>query len=339
MGYTSASRADMSARQAYRAATGTAFAYTATMSATPHDQRTIHPTVDPQGTNTAGEKIRECLDSAAHPVTLPVFVGFDETGSMGDGPRILQQKLATLKGSLLRAGLEDAQLCFGAYGDAQNGETAPCQVGQYESGVEMEDWLNNLYLEGYGGGNGGETAGLLLYFLARHSRLDSVAKRGQKGYLILTGDECPMPQVTREEVRRYIGDTIEADLTIEQVVAEVRELYNVYFFHVNTSAARIQDSLNVWTRLLGEEYVVPVESLDTISEQITMLIARLEGVVDTVEEASELLLAEGADPDAVRRAGRAMVRFDGAAGAVAPATSTGRLPAASDSDAGTIRRL
>ena len=54
------------------------------------------------------EQVRECLDSAEHPVTIPIFVGFDETGSMGSAPREIVEKLGTLKGVTLTAGLLDS---------------------------------------------------------------------------------------------------------------------------------------------------------------------------------------------------------------------------------------
>jgi len=255
---------------------------------------------------------------------------------MGEAPHILQSKLAALKGSLLRAGLPDIQVCFSAYGDGQNDEVAPCQVGQFESGLEMEDQLNNLYLEGMGGGNAGETSGLLLYFLACYSRLDSLDKRGEKGYLILTGDECPLPVITREEVSRYIGTDIPNDLSIEEVVARITKLYDVYFFHYMTGAARMQNSLPVWQRLLGTDHVIPLENLDTVTEQMVMLIASLEGITDTVEEAAALLVAEGADPSAVARAGQAMVPFTRARSPQAKVTGNLPTPAAPSSR---IRRL
>jgi len=310
MGYTSLSAADLRARAEYRQATG-AFGYTGTMNNTPYDLRTCHPSLDPRWRNAGGEQIRECRDSATHPLTLPIAVLFDETGSMGEAPRILQRKLATLMGALLRAGLLDAQLAFGAYGDAQNGEVAPCQMGQFESGLEMETWLDSIYLEANGGGNGGETSGLALYFLARHTRHDAFDKRGQRGRIILIGDERPHRLVTRAEIAKYIGDQIPRDLTIEEVVEEVSRLYDVYFFHYNSLEAQVQKSLKVWQQLLGEDHVVPLESLGTISEQITMLIAYLEGITDTIDGAASLLLAEGADASAVRAAGQAMVRFNG----------------------------
>jgi hypothetical protein len=336
MGYTHATADDLAARQAYRAATGTSFAYSARMDHTPVAQRTIHESVDPKRRNSNGEQVRECLDSPQHPNALPVVVGFDETGSMGHAPRTLQQKLALLKGATLRVGLTDAQLLFAAYGDAHNAETAPVQVGQFESGLEMEDWLNNLFLEGNGGGNGGETSGLLLYFLAHHSRLDSLTKRGKKGYLILTGDEVPHRTITRAEIKRYLGYDVEADLTIEQVIAEVKKQYEVFFFLVDNSTAHYQDSLKVWGQLLGTHYVIPVEDLDNISEQIALLLARYEGLVDTLDEGMRMLLAEGADAASVRAAGQALAHFEPKSNVVT-AQVTGSLPAVSRRRPGVLR--
>jgi hypothetical protein len=327
----------MSRRSAYRAASGTSFAHTADMSSRPREMRTIHESVDPKRLNTLGEKIRECLDSPEHPTTLPVVVGFDETGSMGHAPRLLQQKLATLKGATLRMGLDDAQLCFAAYGDAQNDEVAPCQVGQFESGLEMEEWLNNLYLEGMGGGNKGETAGLLLWFLANFSRLDSLTKRGKKGYLILTGDECPLLKVTREEIKRYIDENVQADVRIEDVVEQAKKSYNIFFFLVDNGAARQQGSLKVWSKLLGQNNVIVVQDLDSISEQIALLLAQEEALVDSLASGVAMLLAEGANPDDARAASTALAHRNPNQ-RVVKATSSGTLPIPTASG-GVVERL
>lgn len=337
MGGTSTTPEDLRDRSAYRAASGTSFAYTATMASTPTHLREIHESVDPMRVNTLGWKGRECLDSDAHPLTIPVFVGFDETASMDDAPRILQTKLSTLYGALLKVGLDDAQLCFGAYGDAHNGEVAPCQVGQFESGLEMEDWLNNLYLEAMGGGNGGETSGLLLYFLAEHTRLDSLDKRGKKGYLILIGDERPHTTITRKEVEKHIGDNLEADLSIEEVVAKAQEKYEVFMFLVNNSTARSQGSLAVWQKLLGKDNVIVTEGLDNISEQVAMTVAVLEGVLDDVDDAVSLLTDAGASLDAARKAGSAIEPLIGNVGVVP--TGTGTLPIPTDKVGAGAERL
>jgi hypothetical protein len=329
MGYSTTDRDELSDRAAYRDATGTTFAHTATMASTPTALRHIHESMDPKSKNTLGQQIRECRDSEEHPNALPIVVGFDETGSMGTAPQLLQKKLATLKGATLRMGLTDAQLCFAAYGDAQNDEVAPCQVGQFESGIEMEDFLNNLYLEKQGGGNSGETPGLLLYFLANFTALDSLAKRGKKGYIVLTGDECPLPYVTRDEVERYIGPHIQSDLTIKEVVKEAQKSFEIYFFLVNNHAAAMQGSEKVWQNLLGADHVIPVQSLDNISEQIALLIAQLEGTIDSLDAGAKILIAEGADPKNVARASQELAHYTGGKGngnvAVRP-TGAGALP-------------
>lgn len=324
MGGTSTSYEDLRDRSAFRAASGTTFAHTAAMASTPAHLREIHESVDPKRVNTLGWKGRECLDSPEHPLTIPVVVGFDETGSMGDAPYILQENLAELKGATLKAGLDDAQLCFAAYGDAQNGEIAPCQVGQFESGIEMDDWLNNLYIERMGGGNFGETPGLLLYFLAEHSKLDSLDKRGKKGYLILIGDERPLPKVTREEIKKYVDDDVQADLTIDDVVARAKEKYEIFMFLVNNSTAKQQRSLEEWTRLLGADNVIVTQGLDNISEQIAMTLAVLEGTIDDLDDAVSLLTDAGFDPGAARKAGSAIEPLIGKVGVIP--TGTGTLP-------------
>lgn len=337
MGNSFTTAHDVSARAAYRAASGTGFSYSATTAAAPPSARKVHEMLDPKRINTNGDKVRECLDSDEHPVTLPVVVAFDETASMGDVPRRLQASLATLKGVTLRAGLIDAQLCFGAYGDAANAEVAPVQIGHFESGLEMEEWLNNMYLEGNGGGNGGETAALLLWFLATHSKLDSIDKRGKKGYIFLTGDEITL-NVTPEMVKTYIDEDIESTLTPEQVVAMVREYYEVYFLLVDNSTAKWQRSEAFWTNLLGEGYVIPVQDLDHISELISMILAREEDVVDDLDEAATLVLEEGGDRNKTNRAVKDLAVYEAHRGrSVAKVAKSSGSLAASAGDSSTER--
>ncbi len=114
--------------------------------------------------------VREARDSDAHPISNPVAVMFDVTGSMQTVPRILQKNLPTLMGLCLRKGyLDDPAILIGAIGDATC-DLVPLQVGQFESGNEIENDLNNLYLEGGGGGQQMESYELALYFLARKDR-------------------------------------------------------------------------------------------------------------------------------------------------------------------------
>jgi hypothetical protein len=299
-------------------------------------QRRVHGDLDPKWTNHAGQKIRESRDSAAHPNSLAIATLFDQTGSMGEGPVILQRKLGTLMKVLLERGyVASPHVLFGAIGDAHAGEVAPLQVGQFESGLEMDTQLDNLYLEGCGAGNGGETYGLGLYFMARHSSIDCWGKRHQKGFLFLIGDECPHRAITRQEAFTYVGDKIERDLTIEQVVTEAQRMYEVFFLHVRTSSAIAQDSLSVWRKLLGD-HVIQLEGLDNISEIIAITVGMSLGAIDSAAQGVNDLIASGADPGAARRAGNSLAQLTPPGGGIA-ARSTGNLPTSRRGQGGSSR--
>src|SRR4051794_18502556 len=130
------------------------------------------PAVVHQKMNPFGVQVRESRDSEAHPESHAVAVLFDVTGSMQSVPRILQENLPRLMALLIRKGyLEHPQILIGAIGDATC-DRSPLQVGQFESGIEIEEDLGKLFLEGGGGGHIPESYELAMYFLARHTALD-----------------------------------------------------------------------------------------------------------------------------------------------------------------------
>ncbi|HVT82305.1 MAG TPA: hypothetical protein VHM90_16805, partial [Phycisphaerae bacterium] len=211
-------------RAAYRAATGaSAFAYTDAMHSAPHSARKVHGKLNPSGV-----KMRESRDSDAHPLSKSIAVMFDVTGSMGGIPVTLQKKLGELMNLLIRKGyVEHPQIMFGAVGDATC-DRAPLQVGQFESGIEMEDDLGRFFLEGGGGGQNTESYELAAYFLARHTAIDCFGKRGEKGYAFIIGDEKYYPAVKPREVETIIGDALEAPIPTRQIFAELQKKYEVF---------------------------------------------------------------------------------------------------------------
>src|SRR5215469_12638751 len=186
--------------------------------------RKVHPDLDPRGIT-----VRESRDSDEHPTSLAIAVLFDVTGSMQGVPRVLQARLPQLMGLLIRKGyLDHPQILIGAIGDATC-DAAPLQIGQFESGIEIEEDLGKLFLEGGGGGQVTESYELAMYFMARHTAIDCHEKRGKKGYLFIIGDEAPYPQVKRQEVKKLIGDKLQADVPVEDMIEELEQTYEVYF--------------------------------------------------------------------------------------------------------------
>ena len=212
-------------RGAAREAKGeAAFAYHKETESKPRTEHKAHASLDPKGV-----KIRESRDSEAHPEAHAVAVLFDVTGSMKQVPEIMQKQLPQLMGLLIRKGyLPHPAIMVGAIGDATC-DRVPLQVGQFESGIEIDDNLTNIFLEGNGGSYGSESYELAMYFMARHTTMDCLEKRGKRGYLFIIGDEEPYKHVKTNEVVDVIGDAQPDAPTTEALVAELEKMYDVYF--------------------------------------------------------------------------------------------------------------
>lgn len=302
MGYSDWSDAAYSSRQSKRAKTGeTAFTYDRSVRESGVVQ--IHQDMNPL------KVMRESRDSAAHPDSLAIAVMFDVTGSMGNVPRVLQTKLGALMRTLVQNGyVEHPQVLFGAVGDAFS-DRVPLQVGQFESGLEMDDDLGKIYLEGGGGGQVFESYELSLYFFARHTATDCFEKRGKKGYLFTIGDEKPYPTVRRDQVRQHIGDELEADVPITQIVAELHRQYE--HFHIiptNTSHGKNPEIQRIWQELVGERALL-LDNEAAVCETIALTIGLNEGTIDDLYRGTEDLINAGAERDAVRSASTALARY------------------------------
>jgi len=224
-------------------------------------------------------KIREARDSKEHPNSTPIAVVFDETGSMGGVPKIMQANLPKLMGLLLRKGyIEDPQILFGAVGDYVNREKAPLQIGQFESGIEMDDNITNIFLEGQGGGSYQESYQNAMYFFAHRTSCDAFEKRGKKGYLFLVGDEMPYSKSSASELQTLIADDIKDGVTIERIVASCQEKWEVFFIIPSgTSHFSDPELFDHWAKLIGAQHVMKLEDPAAICETIGLTVGVCEG--------------------------------------------------------------
>jgi hypothetical protein len=250
-----------------------------------HD--TAHPAMDARGLDGKGA-VRESRDSAEHPLSTPIAVLDDVTGSMGAVPRILHAKQPQLLGLILRKGYAaDPQIMFGAIGDATC-DRAPLQVGQFESDNRMDDDLGKLYLEGGGGGGTSESYELALYFMARRTATDSWDKRKKRGYCFITGDEKAYRRVSRREVATFIGDTLQADIPFEEILAEVLERWDVYYIMPGAAQHAGNDEIrDFWRSALGQNFI-EVGDTEAIPETIALTIGIAEGATDLDAGLSDL---------------------------------------------------
>lgn len=291
-----------------------------------HARAAVHELLDPSAvagkkSPFAGRVMREVVISREHPNPTPLAVVLDVTGSNIDAARVVHSKLPQLLGVLQRKGyVEDPQINFCAIGDAYS-DRVPLQVGQFESDNRIDKQLEAMHLEAGGGAQTHETYELAAYFLARHTYLEPLEKQGRKGYAFFIGDEMPYDMVQKKHVKSLIGDNLQADISTKQIFAELQQKFEVFFLFQAQGTYPESRILPAWRKLLGERALV-LEDPSAVCEFIAGVLGMLEAGLDA-SEAQKDLLAIGADPKAVRAAGKALAAVRGNAGI---AKTQGTLP-------------
>lgn len=193
--------------------------------------------------------VRECLDTEAMPNITPIAIGMDVTRSRGNDAKTVYSLLHPMLGAMYLSGsVVDPQILFAAIGDAKS-DRAPLQVGQFESSdAKMDNDLGRLWIEEGGGGTGEESYELFAYFLARKTKVDAIDKRGDKGFCFFTGDEAPYPTVSKEEVKRLIGDDLPADIATPEIFAELQQRYRTYLLYPGKSMEDRKDDIDAEIR-------------------------------------------------------------------------------------------
>ncbi len=254
--------------------------------------------------NPKGLKVRECRDSPDHPDALGIMFALDVTGSMGDIPHLLaKQELPNLMKLLTACGVADPQVLFMAVGDATS-DHASLQVGQFESTAElMDQWLTWSYLEGGGGGTGHESYELAFYVAAQHTDMDNWVKRKKKGYFFMTGDELPYPAVSRHQVDALLGEKLDEDIPIEEVIAAAAESYHLFFLVPDLQRAQRVEAR--WRDLLGDHLICMESAKDTCSVAAA-LVGLTEGRIQDLDKLAKTLADNGFDREHVASTIRAI---------------------------------
>lgn len=201
-------------------------------------------------------KLRESRDSEEHPESFAIILGLDVTGSMYSMPYyIITEVLPDVIKKLIDSGIPNPQVLFMGIGD-HTCDSAPFQVGQFESSDQlMNHWLKNLYPEGGGGGNDGESYFIPWYFAGNRTSIDCWEKRKKKGILITIGDEPCLDDMTSGSLKHIFGDGQYSNITAQESLEKAQSMYHV--FHINIkSGARGRDKITTdwWQQHLGDNF-------------------------------------------------------------------------------------
>ena len=225
-------------------------------------KRSCDPKYDPKYIGT-----RECFDSEDHPNTTPIVVGLDVTGSMGYlAVEVATGALNELITKLYSTGtVEDPALMCAAYGDYQ--DKSPLQVTQFESDIRIAQQLLDIYFEN--GGNGQVVPTCLWEFLAKHTNIDAIRKRNEKGFVFTIGDEALIRENSVDStISNVIGDATSYG-TREAVLADVQEKFNVFHIMLGRRNASNDELLPGHTITIGRDEIgnIPEIIISTIQMQ------------------------------------------------------------------------
>lgn len=237
--------------------------------------RHLHKNLDPKGV-----KIRESRDSSDNPLSTPIIVALDVTGSMGMiADYLAREGLGTVFRELLdHKPVTDPHLMFMAVGDASC-DQSPLQVSQFEADNRIVEQLSQIHVEGGGGGNRSESYSFPWYFAAKHTEHDSYIKRGKKGYLFTVGDEESPEPLTQDQIKDFIGDAVQQDQVASDLLVDAERAYDVFHIIVEqgSHAKRYPDRVvQSWTNLLGQR-VIKMPDYKKLPEIIAAAIEMNEG--------------------------------------------------------------
>lgn len=229
---------------------------------------------------------REACDSPGCPDSRAVAVFYDTTASMNDFLMdLVKTQMPKIAVDLPKSVSYDPQILFGGVNDIRgcSASNYPLQIGQFEAAFnEMIDQLTSIYIEGGGSGNGSESYILAHYFAARYTHLESLEKRGKKGFLFVVGDDGPTPDVTQSEIRHTFGKDdpdFSGTLTADDVLALTEEKFNVYqiIVHGDAYGSHIVEK---WHNLLGG-HAIDLADYKCISELIITIMRMYDGMTKT----------------------------------------------------------
>lgn len=224
---------------------------------------------------------RECRDNPDNPLSVPIGIVVDVTGSMGRIAQLIIDGLHKVVPAIRDRGIvKYPSLCFGAVGDARCDSSRGCfQLGEFEASDELaEQHLGNIWNTGQGGGTQEESYDLPLYFFANHVSTDHWDRRGEKGFLFIIGDERYYETTTPKDALEFCGVPLEVEIPIEATVAKLQERWHVFILRPGQTSNFNDPKVDqAWARLFPDERVMKISDWEDIVSMIAGTISVMSG--------------------------------------------------------------
>ena len=160
----------------------------------------------------------------------PIIIFLDVTGSNTSFAKIVYDKMPMFFGQIEQKGyLKDFEISVCAVGDAYT-DDYPLQIADFAKGTDIDTWLEQLVLEGAGGGQCCETYELAAYYALHNFEFND---KDCKPIIFFIGDEAPYDTVSRSLIKRYVDEDTheESDVQTKDVFKELlKKIPNTFMF-------------------------------------------------------------------------------------------------------------
>lgn len=228
-------------------------------------------------------------------IALPVWSGFDGTGSMdylaglahdaqGEMHAMLRPIADTYQPQLSASVLQDVV-------DPERGGHPVFQQTQYEPDERIAKQIRMLVPDG-GGGDEIEDYQLGVAYLAFWNDFDIATFYGLKGYGFIVADEIGRESVATEDVKRHLGHTLQSTMSTKAVAKLLAKKMHMFYIHLRLGNSH-EHSPAWWQDKFGAGHVVVVNEPKLIAEVQAGLIYVYETPKPTADGLYEFLRAGG----------------------------------------------
>lgn len=203
----------------------------------------------------------------------PVVYAFDVTGSMGDLPKIIFDKMPMIAGQLVENGyLKEPEISLAAVGDVVS-DRAPIQIGDFSPVKTLDDWLKRIYLEGNGGGQNRESYEFIAYYYLKYYDM----KNAKTPIFLITGDEGFRETLPQNELKQHFGGEQE-NAKARDVFEQLKKKFkgNVFLIHRKYGDGDAE-IVRQWEGALGKDNVIHLANDLAIADVTLGLFALVSG--------------------------------------------------------------
>ena len=188
----------------------------------------------------------------------PLVILCDVTGSMGEWPATIFSKLPYLELEGQEYLGEEMEIAWGAIGDIFS-DRYPFQMRKFTKGTDLKKELQELIVEGGGGGQIRESYEIGALYCARNIHMPKAVKP----ILIMIGDESFYDIINKANAKKFALVNTEGKMSAKDVFAELQRKFSVYLirkpyetsYRGDGMSSTDQTIYNQWEKVLGAGHI------------------------------------------------------------------------------------